>query len=217
MRQKLKRFAANERLRPIVQPGKPFYDRAKGRWNADFFGAERPITVEIACGKGEYSVGLARLHPDRHFVGVDKKGDRLFIGATEVDEEGIGTVAFLRADIRRLEDFFAEDEVSELWMTFPDPRPKEGDERRRLTYPPRLEVYRRLLKPGARFHLRTDSAPFVAYTEEALAEIGVTEVEIDRAAPVLVGHDGEPITSAFERRFRAEGKPIHHLTCVLGA
>ena len=217
MRQKLKRFEANRHLRPVVEPEKPFYDSAKGRWNADFFGADRPITAEVGCGKGEYSVGLARLYPERHFVGVDVKGDRIFIGATEVDEAGMPNVAFLRTDARRLADFFAEDELAELWMTFPDPRPKEGDERRRLTFPPRLETYRRLLKPGARFHLRTDSAPFVAYTEEALAEVGVTGVEVDRDAPVLVGADGAPITSAFERRFRDAGKPIHHLTCVLGA
>ena len=216
MRQKLKRFAANERLRAVVQPGKPFFERAAGRWSADHFGAERPLTAEIGCGKGEYSIGLARQHPDRQFVGVDKKGDRLFVGAAQVDEEGLQNVAFLRADVRRLELFFGENELSELWMTFPDPRPKAGDERRRLTFPPRLEVYRRLLKPGALFHLRTDNAPFAAYTEEALASVGIARLSVDRDAPVLLGAGGVPITSAFERRFRAEGKPIHHLTCVLG-
>ena len=217
MRQKLLRFEANASLRPIVQPGKPLYEQVKGRWNASFFGADRPLTAEIGCGRGEYAIGLAQRYPDRHFVGVDIKGDRLFAGATQAERRGLANVAFLRADVRRLENFFAEGELSALWMTFPDPRPKVSDERRRLTFPARLETYRRLLKPGAPFHLRTDSAPFAAYTEEALASLGIRDVEVDSDAPLLVGAGSEPITSAFERRFRAAGSPIYHLRCVLGA
>ena len=217
MRQKLRRFEENARLRHIVQPGKPLFEQVKGRWNADFFGADRPITAEIGCGKGEYAVGLAELYPDRHFVGVDIKGDRLHTGAKQAEARGLTTVGFLRTDVRQLDRFFAVGELAALWMTFPDPRRKEGDERRRLTFPARLETYRQLLQPGAPFHLRTDSAPFAAYTEQALASIGVGDVEIDRDAPVLLGAGGGPITSAFEQRFRAQGKPIFYLTCTLGA
>ncbi len=107
----------------------------KGRWNQDYFKNERPITLEIGCGKGEYTVGLSRIYPERNFIGVDIKGDRLWKGSKIALEEDLQNVGFLRTQVQMIEDFFEENEVDTIWITFPDPRPRDRDEKRRLTGP----------------------------------------------------------------------------------
>lgn len=133
----------------------------RGRW-VEFFGNGNPVTLELGCGKGEYAVGLARRFPDRNFIGIDIKGARMYTGAAQARDEGLPNVAFLRTSIELLEHFFAPGEVSEIWITFPDPQMKK--ERKRLTGTRFLEMYRRVLAPGGRIRLKTDSPFLYAYT-----------------------------------------------------
>jgi tRNA (guanine-N7-)-methyltransferase len=133
----------------------------KGRW-AEFFGNDHPITLELGCGKGEYAVGLARRFPERNFIGIDIKGARMYTGAKQARDEGLTNVAFVRTNIELIEHFFAHGEVAEIWITFPDPQMRK--ERKRLTGTRFLELYRRLLTPGGRIRLKTDSPFLYTYT-----------------------------------------------------
>ena len=132
-RAKLKRFEKLADRTNVLEDNKPIYSRLKGNWHKLYFENENPITVEMGCGKGEYTVGLAKIRPDENFIGVDVKGDRLWAGSTPSIEEGITNTAFLRAQIQTIEGFFAKDEVDNIWITFPDPRPRDRDIKRRLT------------------------------------------------------------------------------------
>ena len=139
----------------------------RGRWGEAHFGNDRPITLELACGRGEYSLALGRHFPERNFIGVDIKGARIFQGARIALAEGLQNVAFLRTRIEMLAHFFAPGEVSEIWITFPDPFP--GKENRRLTCPRFLELYRGLLRTPALVHLKTDDPGLYEYTLESVA------------------------------------------------
>lgn len=134
----------------------------KGKWRCNFFKNENPIVLELGCGKGEYSVGLAELYPEKNFIGIDIKGARIWSGAKESLEKGMKNVAFLRTSIELLPYFFEENEISEIWITFPDPQMKK--ERKRLTGTRFLELYRQVLKPQGIVHLKTDSPFLYTYT-----------------------------------------------------
>ncbi len=166
----MKRFAENLERENILQDDKPNFDKLKGNWNREHFKNDLPLIVELGCGKGEYSVGLAERFPQNNFIGVDVKGDRLWVGSTEAIEKGIDTVAFLRAQIQQIDTFFDENEVSEFWITFPDPRPKKRDIKRRLTSPRFLEMYKKLLKPEGIVNFKTDNTALFEYTLETLQE-----------------------------------------------
>ncbi|MCC5936670.1 MAG: tRNA (guanosine(46)-N7)-methyltransferase TrmB [Lunatimonas sp.] len=167
-RNKLERFRQNEENTNVVQPGKAIYEKIKGGWQA-FFGNEQPITVELACGRGEFTVGLGRSYKARNFIGVDIKGSRIWKGSTMAIAENLPNVAFLRAQIEQLNQFFSEGEIAELWITFPDPRPKDRDEKRRLTSPRFLDMYEPLLEKGGLVHFKTDNTGLYQYTKEILA------------------------------------------------
>src|SRR5690606_15178275 len=143
----------------------------KGQWAAKHFGNDRPIVLELACGKGEYTVNLAKLFPALNFIGVDYKGNRIWRGAKTALEEGIPNVAFLRIQIETILDYFSEDEVSQIWITFPDPQPQKSREKKRLTHPSFLAKYREILNPGGIVHLKTDNDGLFAYTQEKLTEL----------------------------------------------
>ena len=134
----------------------------KGSWREEFFHNNNPIVLELGCGKGEYTVGLAQRFPDKNFIGVDIKGARMWTGATEARDKGMTNVAFLRTHIEMIENFLGADEVDEIWITFPDPQMKKV--RKRLTSTRFIELYRKLLKPGGIIHLKTDSAFLFTYT-----------------------------------------------------
>ncbi len=134
----------------------------QGRWHEEFFHNQNPIVLELGCGKGEYTVGLAKLHPDVNFIGVDIKGARMWTGATEAVREGMKNVAFLRTNIEIIDRFFAPDEVQEIWLTFSDPQMKSP--RKRLTSSWFLERYRHFLVDGGIVHLKTDSNFLFTYT-----------------------------------------------------
>ncbi|MDO8367743.1 MAG: tRNA (guanosine(46)-N7)-methyltransferase TrmB [Saprospiraceae bacterium] len=140
----------------------------KGKWAREHFMNENPITLELACGGGEYAVGLAQNFPDRNFIGVDVKGNRLWKGAKTALEAGLNNVAFLRTRIEIIDHFFAPGEVAEIWITFPDPFPRSSKENRRLTSAYFLEKYRQILKPGGLIHLKHDDLDFYQFTLDTI-------------------------------------------------
>lgn len=169
-RAKLKRFDENKSMPNLLQEGKAGFDTLKGNWNSGHFKNDLPITVEMGCGKGEYTIGLAREFKDRNFIGVDIKGDRLWTGGKQAIEEGLDQVAFLRTLIHNIEDFFAPEEIDAIWITFPDPRPKDRDIKRRLTSTRFLNMYKSLLKPEGNVYFKTDNTALFEYTLEVLNE-----------------------------------------------
>jgi len=168
MKRKLERFKEIETLPNVVEPFKEVYHFIKGKWNQDFFKNDNPITLELACGRGEYTIGLARLFPSRNYIGVDIKGERIWKGSTTAVNDNLNNVAFLRTMILLIENFFEDGEVDEIWITFPDPRPRLRDIKRRLTSPRFLEIYKRLLRPGGYVRLKTDNTGLYEFSLEAL-------------------------------------------------
>jgi len=144
----------------------------KGKW-AEHFGNTNPITLELACGKGEYTLGLAAMYPDRNFIGVDLKGNRIWVGAKKALQENLRNVAFLRTHIDKIAEYFAPGEVKEIWITFPDPQLRHRDIKKRLTHPKYLRLYRQILEPGGRIHLKTDSPALFRFTQEVIGLYGL--------------------------------------------
>ena len=140
----------------------------KGNWNRDFFKNDNPIVLELGCGRGEYTVGLGRMYPDKNFIGVDIKGARMWTGATDALKEGMKNVAFLRTNIEIIDRFFAEGEVSEIWLTFSDPQMKKATKRLTSTY--FMNRYRKFLTPDGLIHLKTDSNFMFTYTKYMVEE-----------------------------------------------
>lgn len=139
---------------------------SKGAWNSGIFKNDNPIVLELACGKGEYSIGLGQLHPNKNFVGFDIKGNRLWVGAQKANELQLDNVRFFRAYIDHLDQFFAEQEISEIWIIFPDPQLKK--DRKKLTSPKFLTLFKPLLKSGATINLKTDSPELYEFTKEVI-------------------------------------------------
>ncbi len=142
----------------------------RGRWGADFFKNDNPITLELACGGGEYAVELARRFPARNFLGVDLKGNRIWKGARLALDQNLGNCGFLRSRIEVIDHFFAAGEVDEIWITFPDPFLRDSDQKKRLTSPRFLDVYRKVLRPGGLVHLKTDEPKLFKFTLDTLAD-----------------------------------------------
>ena len=168
---KLQRFAENLTFDNFFQPT---YDEIstgyflKGKWASDFFKNNNPIVLELGCGKGEYSVGLARRYPDKNFIGLDIKGARMWRGCKTAVDENIQNIAFLRTRIELIEHYFAENEISEIWITFPDPQPRRIKENKRLTSPAFLKRYASILKKDLIIHLKTDAFLLYFYTMEII-------------------------------------------------
>lgn len=185
----------------------------KGRWNEQHFKNEQPITLELACGGGEYTVGLAQLFPERNFIGVDVKGNRIHTGAKAALEAGLHNAAFLRTRIEVIDHFFAAGEVAEIWITFCDPFPRKGDVNRRLTSDNFHQRYRHFLQPGGLVHLKHDDDVFVEFTTATLAEDPCCEllylnqdIYTDRLPmPEL------SIQTLYEGKHLAKGKTIKYL------
>lgn len=208
---KLVRFAAIKNFANVLQ----YPEGIKGNWH-ERFGNSNPITLELACGKGEYSVGLGREHKDRNFIGVDIKGNRIFIGAKKALAEDLDNVAFLRAQIQQLPDYFAPGEVTEMWIVFPDPFLREGKAKNRLTHPRFLHEYQKVLPPGARIHLKTDSHELYTFTQEVIREQGCV-VHEDIADIYGKGLATGPlaIQTFYEGMHRAEGRTIYYISFSL--
>ena len=208
---KLKKFADMATFGSVLQyprevllsEGFPY----KGKWNGGFFPSEGAITLELGCGKGEYTVALAKGNPERNYIGVDIKGARMWSGAKEVEEEGISNAAFLRAEIENIDNFFDEGEVDEIWITFPDPQMQKT--RKRLTSTRFLKMYGRFLKPGGVINLKTDS-PFLFEYTKRVAELN--GFEIVAITDDLYGSGmADPVSSIktyYESQWLSRGKKI---------
>ncbi|MBK6936196.1 MAG: tRNA (guanosine(46)-N7)-methyltransferase TrmB [Chitinophagaceae bacterium] len=157
---KLVRFAELESFANVLQ----YPQNIKGTWSQQF-GNNNPITIELACGKGEYAVGLGRLYPQRNFIGADLKGNRIWVGAKKALQERLHNVAFLRTQIDQATDYFAPCEVAEIWITFPDPQLRLSKAKKRLTHPKFLRLYKQFLVPGGYIHLKTDSPDLYHFTK----------------------------------------------------
>ena len=165
---KLKRFEENETFVNVFQPTREEVVSdsftLKGKWNSDFFKNDNPIVLELGCGKGEYSAGLAQLNPNKNFIGIDVKGARFWRGAKTAVDTGMNNVAFIRTQIELINHIFAENEVSEIWITFPDPQIKYKRTKHRMTNSEFLQNYKKVLKQDGLMHLKTDSEFMHGYT-----------------------------------------------------
>jgi tRNA (guanine-N7-)-methyltransferase len=213
MKRKQERFKIIEERTNVIEPSKPVYETIKGKWRQDHFKNDYPITLELACGRGEYSIGLGKIFPDRNFVGVDIKGERIWKGSTQAVEDNLANVAFLRTQILLLENFFTEGEIDEIWMTFPDPRPRKRDIKRRLTSPRFLEMYKSLLKPEGIVRLKTDNTALFEYTlEEITGRDDIKDLKFTRD---LYESELRPecfdIRTRYEEEFSAKGERIKYL------
>jgi tRNA (guanine-N7-)-methyltransferase len=157
---KLIRFKAINSFANVLQHP----ENMPGQWK-HFFKNQNPMTLELACGKGEYTVGLAKMHPDKNYIGVDIKGNRLWVGAKKCIDEKITNAAFLRIEIEKINSYFNTDEVDEIWITFPDPQLRKSKAKKRLTHPKFLRLYKQFLRPGGCIHLKTDSPDLYYFTK----------------------------------------------------
>ncbi len=185
----------------------------RGRWNEYYFKNDHPITLELACGGGEYTVGLGERFPERNFIGVDVKGNRLWAGAQAALQANLSNVAFVRTRIEIIEHFFAPDEVAEIWITFADPFPRESKVNRRLTSDNFHQRYRRLLQTGGTVHLKHDDSDFVQFTLDTIAadpQCTLLETNLDiYAAPLSMPELA--IQTLYEGKHLANGKTIKYV------
>lgn len=164
---KLQRFAELETFSNVLQ----FPDNMAGQWNS-FFKNNNPIVLELACGKGEYALGLGEMYPGKNFIGVDLKGNRIWVGAKKALQNGMANVAFLRTQIDQLNQYFEKSEVSEIWITFPDPQLRFSKAKKRLTHPKFLRLYQQFLVKDGLIHLKTDSPPLYTFTRTVIDHYG---------------------------------------------
>jgi len=214
---KLKRFKENETFSNVIQPTREEVQNntldLKGNWKQNFFKNNNPIVLELGCGKGEYSVNLAKMFPNKNFLGIDIKGARFWRGAKTALEENISNVGFLRTQIELVDCIFAENEIDEIWITFPDPQIKYKRTKHRMTNPDFLDKYKRILKPNGVVHLKTDSEYMHGYTLGLLQGLGL---EIEYAHHDVYGTTNAPkevtsIQTYYEGQYLEIGKKITYL------
>lgn len=204
---KLLRFAELNTLPNVLQ----FPKDISGRWN-EHFKNNNPITLELACGKGEYAVGLGKLFPQRNFIGIDLKGNRIWVGAKKALQNNLSNVAFLRIEIDQLSEYFAEDEVSEIWITFPDPQLRRSKAKKRLTHPKFLRLYQQILTPGGLIHLKTDSPDLYVFTKLVIEMYGcVLKKDSDNIYKDEPVAEELKIKTHYESLDIAGSKRIHYL------
>ncbi len=212
---KLKRFAENETFFNVIQPTREEIlagFKFKGKWSL-FFKNDNPIVLELGCGKGEYTVGLAKLNPDKNYIGIDIKGARFWRGAKTATEENLSNVAFIRTQIELVDELFAHGEVSEIWITFPDPQIKYKRTKHRMTNGIFLKRYQNIVKPDGLMHLKTDSEFMHGYTLGLLHGLGY---EVIYANHDVYKNEGSPaevlkIQTFYENQYLEKGKPITYI------
>lgn len=217
---KLRKFAENETFNNLFQPS--FDDvwgkehQIKGNWHREYFKNNNPIVLELGCGKGEYTVNLSKMYPEKNFIGVDIKGARIWKGAKEAYEGQMANVAFVRTRIENILSFFGKEEVSEIWVTFPDPQPRPARAKKRLTSSRFLTHYQKFVKPNSIVHLKTDSQGLHEYTKALVEQ---NEMQIDVCTNDLYGSGiADPILSIrthYESLFLEKGKPITYIRFIL--
>lgn len=213
-RQKKRRFADNQQRASVIEPGKTLYEKIKGNWRQFFFKNKQPITLELGCGKGEYTIGLAKHFDDRNFIGVDIKGDRIWVGSGIAEQENLSNVGFLRTQMQFIDRFFEENEVDEIWLTFPDPRPKDRDEKRRLTFPALMELYRSILKEDGWFRFKTDNSFLFDYTLEQIEKGNIPVESLSYTRDLYQSELNEEhygIQTKYEKKFSDLGESIKYM------
>lgn len=212
---KLKRFAAIKEFKNVYEPVMNQLSDLRGKWRSEVFKNQNPIILELGCGKGEYSVGLGKQYPDKNFIGVDLKGNRIYIGAKEALELNLENVVFLRTRIDFITNFFNQEEVDEIWLTFSDPQPKKPN--KRLSSPPFVNRYRQILKKGGLVHMKTDSDLLFEYTQEQIHEQQYECLELtwDLYGSDLMNIDEETnsifhIRTHYEKLFSGKGHVIKY-------
>ena len=182
----------------------------KGKWGESFFGNDRPIVLELGCGRGEYTVGLGKLFPEKNFIGVDIKGARMWSGATEALQAGMKNVAFLRTNIEIIDHFFAPGEVSEIWLTFSDPQMKKATKRLTSTF--FMERYRKFLKDDGLVHLKTDSNFMFTYTKYMIERNGLpVDVMTDDLYHAGMADEILSIRTYYEQQWLDRGLTIKYI------
>ena len=218
---KLERFAQLATFENVVQPkleevfNKDY--KLKGKWKSSFFKNSNPIILELGCGKGEYTVGLAQRYPDKNFIGIDIKGARMWRGASFCIQNGIKNAAFLRTHIEHIASFFASGEVAEIWITFPDPQEKRIRAKKRLTSSKFLALYKKFVEPTGLIHLKTDNSLLYEYTSQLALHNGL-DVKVNTNDLYNSGIDDEALLSIktfYESQFLAQGKAIKYLKFTL--
>lgn len=217
---KLMKFAQMATFDNVIQPELDDVLNAdhqlKGNWAGAFFKNTNPIVLELGCGKGEYTVGLAKKYPDKNFIGIDIKGARIWRGAKTALEEKMSNVGFLRTRIEQITSFFAPGEISEIWITFPDPQEKKNRAEKRLTSSRFLPKYRQFLKPGGLIHLKTDNALLYDYSYRLCVH---NNLNIVKATPNLYETETDSnllsIQTFYESQFLSQGIPIKYLCFIL--
>ncbi|MFH2096349.1 MAG: tRNA (guanosine(46)-N7)-methyltransferase TrmB [Bacteroidota bacterium] len=213
---KLQRFAEMEHFSNVIQPSfEEVWQKdhvLKGKWAASCFKNKKPIVLELGCGKGEYTIGLAQRFKDKNFIGIDIKGARMFIGARQGLQEKIANAVFLRTRIELLRSFFGRDEISEIWITFPDPQLKKRRVKKRLTSSGLLNMYKQFLAPGGLVHLKTDNDTLYEYTL-ALARENRLEIRCSTGDLYNSGMDDDilSIQTFYEKQFLEQGMSINYL------
>lgn len=208
---KLIRFEELKTFTNVLQ----FPENTKGTWK-EFFGNDNEIILELACGKGEYAVGLAEMHPDKNFLGIDIKGNRLWVGAKKAIQKSLKNVGFLRAQIDGISNYFDADEVSEIWITFPDPQLRMSKAKKRLTHPKFLREYHKILRPGGIIHLKTDSPDLYVFTKTVIELCGCElHVDYDNVFGGQPINDELRIKTHYEGLDIAQSNRIHYLSFSL--
>ena len=217
---KLKRFKENETFSNVIQPERDDVLKGKfpyvGSWRKDFFKNKNPIVLELGCGKGEYTVHLAQRSPHINHIGIDIKGARFWRGAKTAIEEGYTNVCFIRMQVELIVQCFAEGEVDEIWITFPDPQIKYKRTKHRLTQPDLLKIYKTVLKSGGLIHLKTDSEFLFGYTLGIVSQIGVIkyahhDIYNNSDAPNIATE----IQTFYENQFLEKKKAISYMNFTL--
>ena len=217
---KLKKFAELTELPNVIQCPYAVWSREgfpyAGKWRSDIFGNNHPIVLELGCGRGEYTLGLARRYPEQNFIGVDIKGNRIWNGAVEAHREGLENVRFLRTEIELLGHMFSPNEVDDIWLTFPDPQMKRI--RKRLTSVRFLQLYRQILRPEGVIHLKSDSEFLYTFTREVAIlnslpilsdTANLYESDLPADSPLLT------IRTYYESQWLKRGIPIKYLSFTL--
>ena len=210
---KLKKWAEIKKLdfvfQPVVEDVFKKDHLLKGKWAKKFFKNRYPIVLELGCGKGEYTINLAKKYNNKNFIGIDIKGARIWKGAREVEEMGLKNVCFIRTRIELINSFFSEDEISEIWITFPDPQSKRKREKKRLTNPWFLNSYKDFLIPEGIIHLKTDNFPLFEYTLDIIRQ---NNLELLHSTTDLynaeVTDENLFLITFYEKQFIEEGKKI---------
>ena len=210
---KLKKFAEMETFHNVFQP--PYDPELAGHWRDHYFHNENPVVLELGCGRGEYTVGLAERYPEKNFIGVDIKGARMWAGAKEAEIKELKNVAFLRTNIEFITEFFAAGEVDEIWITFCDPQMKKATKRLTSTY--FMQRYHRIVKPGGLIHLKTDSPFLYTYTTEMLrlnpypVVAQTDDLYADSLDSIDVFRDARALQTHYEKQWLDRGMKIKYI------